>query len=122
MSTHTDPLWTAFLWLGIGSLLLYIAADRLVVLLAWIDERDQRRRAVEAADWGEPDREQVEMKWDDLALGRVLAALDETDETYLFDAPEFAPPAAQRIRDRIRADHDAEVARFRAELEGWEAS
>ena len=123
---YTDPIWWPIFWLNIGALVLAILIAGLgqVVgnLMRWIDRRDLQRLADEANDHGEPSRAEVELTWTDEALGRVLAALDETDETYLFDAPEFAPPAAQRIRDLIRANHDAEVARFRAELEGWEAS
>lgn len=53
MSHNTDPVWTLVLWLGIAALLLYIAAHYLVVLLAWIDQRDQQHDADEAADWKE---------------------------------------------------------------------
>lgn len=87
-----------------------------------IAHRDAEHDTIEANDWHEPTRTQVEITWDDIALGRVLAALDETDDLDPMLLPLSHSPAAQRIREQITANHEAEVARLRDALDGWDGA
>jgi hypothetical protein len=85
MTTATDPLWTLALWIILGAFILAC-----LVLLAGdlrrLDRHLEERRRVRDLD---KFRAHVarDMTWTDEALGRVLAALDETDAITNGDRP-----------------------------------
>lgn len=95
-----------------------------VLTAIWVTARAENAERIhiyalaqQAADHGEPSREQIEAEWDDLALGRVLAAID--DELDPLRLPLSQSPAARRIRDQINANHDRVVREFRERLDEW---
>ncbi|WP_243061194.1 hypothetical protein [Nocardioides sp. SR21] len=79
---------TVIAWLAFIAAVAWMISDRLVIVLDWLDQRDQDRRAAEAADHGEPSREQVE--WEMHIAEAIALTQDDVDAIAAWDELEFA--------------------------------
>lgn len=104
MGAFTVGAETVAAWVLVICAVAWVVANRLVVILTWIDARDLRRLAREADDWDEPSREQVE--WD-AELDQAIRLAQEDDlAARSWDELEFAASVEADL------DDDAGIARW----------
>lgn len=66
-------------WVLVLCAVAWLASDRIIAALIWLDRHNEEVDAVRAADHGEPTRTEIEAPWTDQA----------TDDWWLFDDPAF---------------------------------